>query len=250
MLLSLPRSPTSPRAPRASPPRPGAAATASRRRARHRDASSTCQPRRSTRRSSPAASSPQIATDSVATEREKGVLGVNLTSRDVKECNKRGCFHIHGQAQGGATPELIAFVAEDARLRSRLLEALDTQLQARASRVPPSSYASPPPPAPPCFTRATSRPRLTPLSRACRRLCRSSSTRCRFCSASCASARGATRPATPRSRPRRRPTPRMRLRAGAACVVKQCVVKGGTLRVVWYGVQKREKVDPSPGPGP
>ena len=59
------------------------------------------------------------------------MLGVNLTSRDVKECNKRGCFHIHGQAQGGATPELIAFVAEDARLRSRLLEALDTQLQAR-----------------------------------------------------------------------------------------------------------------------
>ena len=117
-LLSLPRRPTSPRAPRASPPRPGATATASRRRARHRDASSTCQPRRSTRRSSPAASSPQIATDSVATEREKGVLGVNLTSRDVKECNKRGCFHIHGQAQGGATPELIAFVAEDARLRS------------------------------------------------------------------------------------------------------------------------------------
>ena len=46
------------------------------------------------------------------------MLGVNLTSRDVKECNKRGCFHIHGQAQGGATPELIAFVAEDARLRS------------------------------------------------------------------------------------------------------------------------------------
>ena len=73
------------------------------------------------------------------------MLGVNLTSRDVKECNKRGCFHIHGQAQGGATPELIAFVAEDARLRSRLLEALDTQLQARASRVPPSSYASRPP---------------------------------------------------------------------------------------------------------
>ena len=99
-------------------------------------------------RSSPAASSPQIATDSVATEREKGVLGVNLTSRDVKECNKRGCFHIHGQAQGGATPELIAFVAEDARLRSRLLEALDTQLQARASRVPPSSYASSPRPPP------------------------------------------------------------------------------------------------------
>ena len=76
------------------------------------------------------------------------MLGVNLTSRDVKECNKRGCFHIHGQAQGGATPELIAFVAEDARLRSRLLEALDTQLQARASRVPPSSYASPTPPPP------------------------------------------------------------------------------------------------------
>ena len=47
------------------------------------------------------------------------MLGVNLTNRDVKEWNKRGCFHIHGQAQGGATPELIAFVAEDARLRSR-----------------------------------------------------------------------------------------------------------------------------------
>ena len=58
-VLSLPRRPTSPRVPRASPPRPGAAATASRRRARHRGASSTCRPRRSTRRSSPAASSPQ-----------------------------------------------------------------------------------------------------------------------------------------------------------------------------------------------
>ena len=38
-----------PSAPRASPPRPGAAATASRRRARYRGASSTCQLRRSTR---------------------------------------------------------------------------------------------------------------------------------------------------------------------------------------------------------
>ena len=58
-VLSLPRRPTSPRVPRASPPRPGAAATASRRRARHRGASSTCQPRRSKRRSARAASSPQ-----------------------------------------------------------------------------------------------------------------------------------------------------------------------------------------------
>ena len=37
----------------------------------------------------------------------------------------------------------------------------------------------------------------------------------------------------------------LRLRAGAACVVKQCVVKGGTLRVVWYCVQKRERWTPA-----
>ena len=64
------------------------------------------------------------------------MLGVNLTSRDVKECNKRGCFHIHGQAQGGATPELIAFVAEDARLRSRLLEARHAAAGACLARAP------------------------------------------------------------------------------------------------------------------
>ena len=72
-----------------------------------------------------------LVTKSVATERATGVLGVNVTNRDVKECNKRGCFHVHGQAQGGATPGLIADVAEDEGLRGRLLEALDTQLQVR-----------------------------------------------------------------------------------------------------------------------
>ena len=32
---------------------------------------------------------------------------------------------------------------------------------------------------------------------------------------------------------------------GSMCLVKQCVVKGGTLRVVWYCVQKREKWTPA-----
>ena len=55
-------------------------------------------------------------------------------------------------------------------------------------------------------------------------------------------------PCSPLGLNRRRAALRMRLRAGAACVVKQCVVKGGTLRVVWYRVQKREKWTPGPGP--
>ena len=71
-----------------------------------------------------------LTTKSVASERERGVIGVNITNRDVKECNKRACFHVHGQAQGGATPGLLADIAEDAALRTRLLEALDTQLKA------------------------------------------------------------------------------------------------------------------------
>ena len=79
---------------------------------------------------SPEVKSRPSAPDS-STERATGVLGVNVTNRDVKECNKRGCFHVHGQAQGGATPGLIADVAEDEGLRGRLLEALDTQLQVR-----------------------------------------------------------------------------------------------------------------------
>ena len=66
---------------------------------------------------------------SVATERPKGVLGVNVINHDVTECNKRGCFHKHGHAHGGATPALVADVAAIPELREQLLSALDTQVQ-------------------------------------------------------------------------------------------------------------------------
>ena len=59
-----------------------------------------------------------------------GIFGVPIINRDVKESNKRGSGHIHGQHHGGATPNLIADVAEDHELRSLILAGLDTQLQA------------------------------------------------------------------------------------------------------------------------
>ena len=74
--------------------------------------------------------SKRMTTDSVAEKREKGVWGVAVTNRDVKECNKRGCFHEHGQQQGGAMPGLVADVAEDDELRALLLAGVDTQLSA------------------------------------------------------------------------------------------------------------------------
>ena len=37
-------------------------------------------------------------------QRKKGVLGINVTYRDVKECNKRGCLHVHGQVMCASTP--------------------------------------------------------------------------------------------------------------------------------------------------
>jgi len=50
--------------------------------------------------------------------------------RDVKECNKRGSAHIHGQGHCGTTPGLLADVACDPELLSLALDGLDSQLQA------------------------------------------------------------------------------------------------------------------------
>ena len=72
----------------------------------------------------------RLANKSVASDRLKGVLGLNVTNHDVKETNKRGYFHNHGHAIGGATPSLVAHIAADARLRKQVLDALDTQVQA------------------------------------------------------------------------------------------------------------------------
>ena len=71
-------------------------------------------------------------------EREKGVFGVAACNRDVKECSARGAFHVHGQHHGGATPALIAHVADDAELSRKLLDGLDTQ-----ARAPPAPLARP-----------------------------------------------------------------------------------------------------------
>jgi hypothetical protein len=53
----------------------------------------------------------------------------------VKECNKRGAGHIHGQHHGGATPSLIADVADDPELRAHVLAALDTQVGGELPRA-------------------------------------------------------------------------------------------------------------------
>jgi hypothetical protein len=57
-----------------------------------------------------------------------GCFGVPVCNRFVKECNKRGAGHIHGQHHGGATPRLIADLAEDPELLAQVLAALDTQV--------------------------------------------------------------------------------------------------------------------------
>lgn len=59
-----------------------------------------------------------------------GTYGVPVCYRYVKECNKRGAAHIHGQYHGGLTPALISDLAEDPELRELALEALDTQITA------------------------------------------------------------------------------------------------------------------------
>jgi hypothetical protein len=51
------------------------------------------------------------------------------------EVNKRGAPHVHGQHHCGATPGLIADVAEDDELRALVLAGLDTQLQAEMPLV-------------------------------------------------------------------------------------------------------------------
>lgn len=59
---------------------------------------------------------------------EKGVFGVGVSNRDVKEANKRSALHIHGQTQGGLSPALLADVAGEPELRVKAMAALDTQL--------------------------------------------------------------------------------------------------------------------------
>lgn len=68
-------------------------------------------------------------------DRSKGIFGIALSNRDVKETNKRGSFHVHGQHHGGALPSLVADVASDPELRSELLQGLDDQLCAELPLV-------------------------------------------------------------------------------------------------------------------
>ena len=48
----------------------------------------------------------------------------------MKECNKRGAAHIHGQHHGGLTPLLLSYLAGDPELQALAIAALDTQLEA------------------------------------------------------------------------------------------------------------------------
>lgn len=65
--------------------------------------------------------------DSIVAERAKGIFGTALCNHDVKETNKRGSLHVHGQHHGGALPALIADVASDAELRAEVIMGLDDQ---------------------------------------------------------------------------------------------------------------------------
>ena len=58
------------------------------------------------------------------------MFGVPICYRDVRECNKRGAAHTHGQYHGSVTPTLLADLAGNPELRALALAALDTQLQA------------------------------------------------------------------------------------------------------------------------
>ena len=58
------------------------------------------------------------------------MFGVPICYRDVRECNKRGAAHTHGQYHGSVTPTLLADLAGNPELRALALDALDTQLQA------------------------------------------------------------------------------------------------------------------------
>ena len=60
----------------------------------------------------------------------QGIFGVPICNRDVKEFNKRGAGHIHGQHHGGNTPSLLSDVADNPKLLALALAALDTQIGA------------------------------------------------------------------------------------------------------------------------
>ena len=57
-----------------------------------------------------------------------GIYGSALHATYVKECNKRGSQHIHGQVWTALLPSLLADVAHDDELLRLACEALDTQL--------------------------------------------------------------------------------------------------------------------------
>jgi len=59
-----------------------------------------------------------------------GCFGAPVSYRYVKECNKRGSAHIHGQVHCGLIPALLADVADDEELLDLALDGLSSQLQA------------------------------------------------------------------------------------------------------------------------
>lgn len=75
-------------------------------------------------------------------DRDKGICGVPLANRDVKETNKRTALHIHGQFYGGAQPALLAHVAHDAELLKDMLDAIDTQVSQELPLVYHMLYAA------------------------------------------------------------------------------------------------------------
>ena len=61
-------------------------------------------------------------------ERRKGIFGLAVRNKDVKETNNRGAFHSHGLHHGGCTPALLAEIADDNVLCTHALKGLDSQL--------------------------------------------------------------------------------------------------------------------------
>ena len=67
----------------------------------------------------------------MAQRRQKGIFGLPVKYKDVRETNNRGSFHVHGTHNGGWTPALLAEIAENETLRrehAMFMLGLDTQL--------------------------------------------------------------------------------------------------------------------------
>ena len=67
----------------------------------------------------------------MAPRRQKGIFGLPVKYKDVRETNNRGSFHVHGSHHGGWTPALLAEIAENETLRrehAMFMLGLDTQL--------------------------------------------------------------------------------------------------------------------------